>query len=210
MQSNDAGKLLPPSAAEVEFGFSILERGEADLREHVREWLVANVPDEVRRQGFHASVPGFSNYWTNRPNSRLQPIIETVLFEVFAKVGTLSRKFTRYRPSDGAGAGPSSDLASATRLATMMETSLGMGASYRHCAATDDDALESLRRSDPELRGGIDARLAKEFRRAKEILEKERDVLVALAKELFELGTLDPQRVSEIMNARSRKKKRAA
>lgn len=111
---------------------------------------------------------------------------------------------------DGAGAGPSSDLARATRLATMMETALGMGASYRHCAATDDDALESLRRSDPELRGGIDARLAKEFRRAKEILEKERDVLVALAKELFELGTLDPQRVSEIMNARSRKKKRAA
>ena len=111
---------------------------------------------------------------------------------------------------DGAGVGPSSDLARATRLATLMETSLGMGASYRHCAATDDDALEVLRRSDPELRGRIDAKLSKEFSRAKEILEKERDNLIALAKELFELGTLDPEKVSEIMNAKSGKKKKVA
>ncbi|KQY10884.1 hypothetical protein ASE23_07020 [Rhizobium sp. Root73] len=111
---------------------------------------------------------------------------------------------------DGAGAGPSSDLARATRLATMMETSLGMGASYRHCAATDDDALESLRRSDPELRGRIDAKLAKEFSRAKGILENERAALIALAKELFEQTTLDPHRVTEIMNSASGKKNKAA
>lgn len=111
---------------------------------------------------------------------------------------------------DGAGVGPSSDLARATRMATLMETALGMGASYRHCSATDDDALETLRRSDPDLRGRIDAKLAKEFSRAKEILEKERNALIALAKKLFELGTLDPEKVSEIMNAKSRGKTRAA
>jgi len=111
---------------------------------------------------------------------------------------------------DGAGVGPSSDLARATRLATLMETSLGMGASYRHCAATDDDALEILRRSDPELRGRIDAKLSQEFSRAKAILEKDRATLIALAKELFEQSTLDPQRVTEIMNSIMGKKDRAA
>lgn len=111
---------------------------------------------------------------------------------------------------DGAGAGPSSDLARATRLATMMETTLGMGASYRHCAATDDDALEILRRSDAKLRGRIDAKLSQEFSRAKAILEDDRATLIALAKELFEQSTLDPQRVTEIMNTTMGKKNKAA
>lgn len=112
--------------------------------------------------------------------------------------------------SDGAGAGPSSDLARATRLATMMETTLGMGASYRHCAATDDEALEVLRRSDAKLRGRIDAKLSQEFSRAKAILEKDRATLIALSKELFEQSNLDPQRVTEIMNSTMVKKDRAA
>lgn len=103
---------------------------------------------------------------------------------------------------DGAGAGPSSDLARATWLATMMETSFGMGASFRHCLATDDDGLETLRRSDPHLRKRIDAKLAHEFSRAKGILENERPALLALATELFEQTTLDPRRVTEIMNSR--------
>ncbi|WP_439616704.1 AAA family ATPase [Shinella sp.] len=111
---------------------------------------------------------------------------------------------------DGAGAVPSSDLARATRLATMMETTLGMGVSYRHCAATDDDALETLRRSDPDLRERIDAKLAMEFSRAKEILENERNALIALAKELVEQNTLDPERVTEIMNSASGKTNKAA
>lgn len=111
---------------------------------------------------------------------------------------------------DGAGAGPSSDLARATRLATMMETTLGMGASYRHCAATDDDALESLRRSDADLRGRIDAKLSKEFSRAKGILKNDQTVLIALATNLFDHGSLDPDKVTQIMNANIRKRKRAA
>jgi len=111
---------------------------------------------------------------------------------------------------DGAGVGSSSDLARATRLATMMETSLGMGASYRHCAATDDDALEILRRSDAKLRGRIDAKLAQEFARAKGILESERPALIALAKELFKSGALEPEKVREIMDAIGQNKKAAA
>ncbi|WP_370035456.1 hypothetical protein [Sinorhizobium fredii] len=80
-----------------------------------------------------------------------------------------------------------------------------VGASYRHCAATNDDALETLRRSDSELRKRIDARLAKEFTRAKGILGKERPSLIALAKELFERATLDPEKVDEIMKRSSRR-----
>jgi cell division protease FtsH len=110
---------------------------------------------------------------------------------------------------DGAGAGPGSDLARATWLATMMETSFGMGASYRHCAATDDDALEALRRSDPDLRKRIDAKLAHEFSRAKGMLEKERATLIALAKELFDRCSLDPETVEEIIKRSSRRKIRA-
>lgn len=100
---------------------------------------------------------------------------------------------------DGAGVGPSSDLARATRLATLMETSLGMGSSYRHCAATDDDALEMLRRSDPELRRRIDSKLSQEFARAKTILENERSVVISLAKKLFERGSLSPEYVAELV-----------
>ena len=84
----------------------------------------------------------------------------------------------------------------------MMETSFGMGASYRHCVATDDDGLETLRRSDPHLCKRIDAKLAHEFSRAKAILENERPALLELATELFEQTILDPHRVTEIMNSR--------
>ncbi|AWM24853.1 TniQ family protein [Sinorhizobium fredii] len=100
MQCDNPAKFLPPTGVDVEYGFSILELEEVDLRDSVREWLIANVSEEMRRQGFHASVPGFRGYWRIRPDSRLKPYIETVLFEVFAQVGTLGRKFVRYRPSE--------------------------------------------------------------------------------------------------------------
>ncbi|KQY10889.1 hypothetical protein ASE23_07050 [Rhizobium sp. Root73] len=100
MQSDNPAKLLPPSAADAEFGFSILELEDGDLRNSVRGWFVTHVPDEARRNGFHASLPGFHGYWGVRPNSRLKSYIETVLFEEFAQVGTLGRKFVRYRPSE--------------------------------------------------------------------------------------------------------------
>lgn len=100
MESRDRAKLLPPTGADVEFGFSVLQLSESELRAFVRDWFIANVSEEKRRQGFHASVPSFANYWANRPHSRLRPYIETVLFEAFAQVGTLSRKFARYHPSE--------------------------------------------------------------------------------------------------------------
>lgn len=100
MQSDNPAKLCPPLATDVEYGFSILELEEGDLRECIRDWFVAKVPDEALRNGFHASLPGFSGYWRVRPFSRLKSYIETVLFEEFAKVGTLGRKFVRYRPSE--------------------------------------------------------------------------------------------------------------
>lgn len=100
MESGDRAKLLPPTRADVEFGFSVLQPSESELRTFFRDWFITNVPDEKRREGFHASVPGFASYWRARPDSSLRSYIETVLFEVFAQVGTLSRKFARYHPSE--------------------------------------------------------------------------------------------------------------
>ncbi len=97
-QSDNCAKLLPPARADVEYGFSVLNQEEGHLRDFVREWLIANVPEAMRRQGFHASVPGFGGFWAIRRDSRLRPYIEKVLFEEFAQVGTLGRKFTRHRP----------------------------------------------------------------------------------------------------------------
>ena len=100
MESGDRAKLLPPTGADVEFGFSVLQLSESELRTFFRDWFITNVPEKKRREGFHASVPGFAGYWRARPDSSLRTYIETVLFEVFARVGTLSRKFARYHPSE--------------------------------------------------------------------------------------------------------------
>ncbi|CAK7256982.1 MULTISPECIES: AAA family ATPase [unclassified Shinella] len=100
---------------------------------------------------------------------------------------------------DGAGAGPNSDLALATRLATLLETKFGMGASFRHSSATSDAELEKLRVNDRELAFRVDCKLAAQFIRAKEILEGNRPLLDAVADALVENGSITPKQYDELV-----------
>lgn len=99
---------------------------------------------------------------------------------------------------DGAGMGRSSDLAVATRLATLVETMFGMGATFRHSLATKDDELEKLRTNDRELAFRVDCKLATQFLRAKEILESNRPLLDAVTDTLVEDGSITPKQYQEL------------
>ncbi|MUZ73315.1 AAA family ATPase [Agrobacterium vitis] len=100
--------------------------------------------------------------------------------------------------SDGAGCGSNSDLAMATRVATITETMFGMGASFRHSPATSDEELEKLRAGDRELAFRVDCKLAAQFARAKEILESNRLLLDAVADALVKNGMLTPKQYEEL------------
>lgn len=100
--------------------------------------------------------------------------------------------------SDGAGSGSNSDLAMATRVATITETMFGMGASFRHSPATSDEELEKLRAGDRELAFRVDCKLAAQFARAKEILESNRMLLDAVADALVKNGRLTPEQYEEL------------
>ncbi|WP_312412436.1 AAA family ATPase, partial [Shinella sp.] len=70
--------------------------------------------------------------------------------------------------------GGASDLAAATRVATLMEVRFGMGGTLRHSAATEDEALERLRLYDRQVSERVHRTLQEEFERAKAILMERR------------------------------------
>nr|WP_245292761.1 AAA family ATPase [Pararhizobium arenae] len=100
--------------------------------------------------------------------------------------------------SDGAGGDDRSDLAMATRMATLAETQFGMGGTLRFSKAISDDSLEHLRRNDPQLCARIDHMLKTEMERATSILRDDRHLIVRLTEELIATGKLTPERVSAI------------
>jgi len=103
--------------------------------------------------------------------------------------------------SEGAG-GPGSDLALATRLATLIETSMGMGMTLRYRNAENDRELEQLRRDDPRLCDRIDGILDQQFKRAKEILIENQELQNQVVTELLEAGRLTSEKLSELVRKR--------
>jgi ATP-dependent Zn protease len=95
--------------------------------------------------------------------------------------------------SDGAGAGSNSDLAVATRVATYMQTAMGMGSRLRHSLAREDDDLEKLRHADPTVSKWVDEVLATEFTRAKQLIRDNKFFVEQLADMLFETGRVTPE-----------------
>lgn len=87
--------------------------------------------------------------------------------------------------SDGATGGDASDLATATRIATLAEACLGMGETLL-VEAEDETPLARLRVANPELRLSVQTLLTREFERAKSIIEHNRSALEELASALFE------------------------
>ncbi|MBD9372021.1 hypothetical protein IB238_05140 [Rhizobium sp. ARZ01] len=99
--------------------------------------------------------------------------------------------------SDGATGGDLSDLASATRFATLVEGCFGMGGTLR-TEANDDATLARLRLNNPELRRWIDSLLNEALERAKAIVQHQRPAVEELADRLLEVFCLTREGVEEI------------
>jgi len=100
--------------------------------------------------------------------------------------------------SEGAG-GPGSDLARATRLATLIETSMGMGTTLRYSHADSDRDLELLRRNDQRLCSRIDDILDQQFKRARAILMVNQALAKSVARELLDCGRVTRETLSELV-----------
>ncbi|MBY5533670.1 AAA family ATPase [Rhizobium leguminosarum] len=101
--------------------------------------------------------------------------------------------------SDGCGIGPTSDLAIATDLALQMETKAGMGARLYHFGKStgwEDFGAQSA----PWLMDRVEEILRQEMARAGAIVAAQRPLLLALARELEEIGAVLPDRFDELRN----------
>ncbi|WP_195909505.1 hypothetical protein [Rhizobium tubonense] len=87
--------------------------------------------------------------------------------------------------SDGAGGNESSDLHSATNLATQLECQLGMGRSLVSEAGDSDVRLEEIRVRNPILWNRIDAILREQHSRAKQLIADNEPALHRVVAELL-------------------------
>ncbi|WP_313602815.1 AAA family ATPase [Rhizobium sp.] len=108
---------------------------------------------------------------------------------------------------DGAGGSSTSDLGTATRFATLMETSLGMGSTYRYSVAETDKELEALRQSDPDLRKRVEEILEHQFNRAKDLITTRRKLGDLVIEELLQEKRVSPERLQELQLTLKRKRK---
>ncbi len=96
------------------------------------------------------------------------------------------------------GDGAESDLSTATRLATMIEATFGMGSRLLFSRAESEKELEELRRVDPGLALQVDRLLNEQFGRARKILLDNRQLLDAITDKLFEDGHLLAEHIPKL------------
>lgn len=101
--------------------------------------------------------------------------------------------------TDGAGSGPHSDLAQATRIATILQTSLGMGNQLRHSLAKTDEDLERLRLQDASVKAWVDDVLRTEFERARQIIIEHRVLLDVVADQLESTGKVSVEQLKQMV-----------
>lgn len=97
---------------------------------------------------------------------------------------------------DGAGIGPTSDLALATDLALQLETRFGMGSRLHHFGTDAWHAFGSSSASWPISR--VEKILRQQLDRAEKIVTKNRVALLAVAKELEQVGFVAATRFKEL------------
>ena len=102
--------------------------------------------------------------------------------------------------SDGAGAGEQSDLAQATRIATLLQTHMGLGNRLRHSLATRDADLEQLRQVDGTVTSWVDGVLHVEFTRAKQLVRDNRDLVERIADALDANGSVTAEQLAQMVS----------
>lgn len=104
----------------------------------------------------------------------------------------------------GSGGSSQSDLAQATRLATVMETSLGFGS--RHpLLYRDPDHWQTLLRQDTRLARRVHARIEKAERRARRLVRQDRGQLEIAVDELLKHGTLEGEQLKRLLQKSHKK-----
>jgi cell division protease FtsH len=101
--------------------------------------------------------------------------------------------------ADGAGRSPSSDLGSATDIATTFERQLGFGDTLSFDAGKGRRPLEDLRNRDALLRARVEVILREQLERAIGMLEASRQELEQLALLLVEQGRVSGHVVRQIV-----------
>ncbi|MCQ1839161.1 AAA family ATPase [Neorhizobium galegae] len=101
--------------------------------------------------------------------------------------------------SDGAGAGEQSDLAQATRIATLLQTYMGLGSRLRHSLAKKDADLEQLRQVDSSVTAWVDEVLNAEFTRAKQLVRDNRGLVERIADALEANGSVTADQLAEML-----------
>ncbi|MBO6895125.1 MAG: AAA family ATPase [Roseibium sp.] len=103
--------------------------------------------------------------------------------------------------ADGGGGSMGSDLASATRIATEMEASLGLGDNLVHLISSGTNKIPELLLADPALRRRVEAMLDKAYEDARAIIEENEGVHRALVDALMLRNKLTGKEVLEFVSA---------
>jgi len=102
--------------------------------------------------------------------------------------------------ADGGGGCLSSDLASATRIATEMEASHGLGDSLVHPVPNGSRQVQERLLADRSLRRCVEAALDKAYENLREILEENEPAHQALVDALMHRHKLDGKEVLEFVS----------
>ncbi|WP_299482249.1 AAA family ATPase [uncultured Roseibium sp.] len=111
--------------------------------------------------------------------------------------------------ADGGGGSSSSDLASATQIATEMEASLGFGDSLVHLIPNGSRQVRQVLLTDHILRRRVEATLDKAYEDAREILEEMEPAHQALVDALMQRYELNGREVLEIISGKGQEVQRA-
>ncbi|WP_318860371.1 AAA family ATPase [Sinorhizobium meliloti] len=142
--------------------------------------IVVELEDSISEQGFEAQEGGRVQY---RMIEEILPTEATLLARIrISLAGMAAEEIVQGSRSIGGAGAMGSDLDTATRIATQMVLSYGMGKNMRFYA--DRQKVDGTLAVPPELSVEINAILTREYRSAKELLTKEKSRLMRLAAEL--------------------------
>ncbi|MGO4353796.1 hypothetical protein AB4Z25_17940 [Rhizobium sp. RAF36] len=126
--------------------------------------------------------------------------VQRLLDEIcFCLGGVAAERVVFGSHGNGAGIGPTSDLAVATNVALQLETEFGMGTRLHHFSSEAWHAFGPPSSSWPMSR--VEKILRQELARAEQIVAGSRAALLAVAKELEEAGSIAAPRFKELCAA---------
>lgn len=98
--------------------------------------------------------------------------------------------------------GHTTDFATATNFATMIEVCLGFGATLMSERESDHQSLQAMRLRDRDIQRRVEQTLREQMERARSILEEHRDLVISLADLLFREKSIEPSTIYRALEKR--------